>query len=212
MPLAMRSSCILATRPQRIHGRLPARIAALRSSIALRPHEVIDPDPVDRTRAAVTVLPATGVPALGHPGMTVPLDTHVTVLPGSAAPGQQPTGNNLFRPSPSELAVHEVARVGPWFQDRDAGTDAISFLFANMYPHDRICFIIRQERFRSRQYHTTNVTTKILFWVDFSVGPSIMSCLSDAPGAYHQDRTVVHEDSQWGGLEPASVVPISLAD
>ncbi|KAG7376238.1 hypothetical protein PHYPSEUDO_013936 [Phytophthora pseudosyringae] len=35
---------------------------------------------------------------------------------------------------------------------------------------------------------------------------------SDAPGAYHQDRTVIPEDSQWDGPEPAPVVPIRRPD
>eukprot|EP00644_Phytophthora_capsici_P008229 jgi/Phyca11/17207/fgenesh1_pg.PHYCAscaffold_26_\ len=35
---------------------------------------------------------------------------------------------------------------------------------------------------------------------------------SEDPGGYRQDRTVVHEDSQWGGSEPAPAFTIRRAD
>jgi hypothetical protein len=98
------------------------------------------------------------------------------------------------------MTIHTAARVGPRFQEPDAGThDALS-RFANMCAHDRICFMLRQERFRG-QYRATKVTSKMLFSVDFYSRPLDYFLSSEAPGAYHQDRNVLHEDSQWGGLE-----------
>jgi hypothetical protein len=125
--------------------------------------------------------------------------------------GHLPTGNNLFRPSPNEMTIHTAARVGPRFQEPDTGTNDALSRFANMCPHDRVCFMLRQERFRG-QYRATKVTSKMIFSVDFSSRPLDYFLASEAPGAYHQDRNVLHEDSQWGGPDPPPVTPIRRAD
>ncbi|KAL4165627.1 hypothetical protein KRP22_014337 [Phytophthora ramorum] len=52
----------------------------------------------------------------------------------------------------------------------------------------------------------------MLFSVDFFSRPFDYFLYSDAPGAYRQDRTVIHENSQWGGPEPAPTMQIHWAD
>jgi hypothetical protein len=52
----------------------------------------------------------------------------------------------------------------------------------------------------------------MLFSIDFYSRPLDYFLSSAAPGAYHQDRNVLHEDSQWGGLEPPPVTTIRRAD
>ncbi|KAG7376171.1 hypothetical protein PHYPSEUDO_014141 [Phytophthora pseudosyringae] len=52
----------------------------------------------------------------------------------------------------------------------------------------------------------------MMFSVVFFSRPFDYFLSSDAPGVYHRDRIVVHEDSQWGGPEPAPLVQIRRAD
>ncbi|OWY96477.1 hypothetical protein PHMEG_00033246 [Phytophthora megakarya] len=51
-----------------------------------------------------------------------------------------------------------------------------------MDAHDRVCSMLQRERFRS-QYRVNKVTIKMLY--------------------FEQPRTVLHDDGQWGGAEPA---------
>ncbi|KAG2892676.1 hypothetical protein PC117_g23960 [Phytophthora cactorum] len=75
----------------------------------------------------------------------------------------------------------------------------------------RCCTIHRQESFRGR-YRVTKPTTKMLFSVDFFSRPFYHFLSSEHTVGYRQDRTVVHDDSLWGGSEPAPTLQIRRAD
>ncbi|KAG3078167.1 hypothetical protein PI125_g21055 [Phytophthora idaei] len=77
--------------------------------------------------------------------------------------------------------------------------------------HDRVCTIHRQESFRGR-YRVAKPTTNILFSVDFFSRPFYHFLSSEHTGGYRQDRAVVHDDSLWGGSEPAPTLQIRRAD
>ncbi|KAG6950050.1 hypothetical protein JG687_00014479 [Phytophthora cactorum] len=91
------------------------------------------------------------------------------------------------------------------------GTDEYFFRFSHMSWHDRVCTIHRQESFRGR-YRVTKPTTKMLFSVDFFSRPFYHFLSSEHTVGYRQDRTVVHDDSLWGGSEPAPTLQIRRAD
>ncbi|KAG2797517.1 hypothetical protein PC112_g21742 [Phytophthora cactorum] len=78
------------------------------------------------------------------------------------------------------------------------------------FPY-RCCTIHRQESFRGR-YRVTKPTTKMLFSVDFFSRPFYHFLSSEHTVGYRQDRTVVHDDSLWGGSEPAPTLQIRRAD
>ncbi|ETK76867.1 hypothetical protein F441_17147 [Phytophthora nicotianae CJ01A1] len=80
-----------------------------------------------------------------------------------------------------------------------------------MSLQDRVCTMFQRERFRNR-YRITKVTTKMLYSVDFFSRPLDHFLSSEDPRAPPQDRTVVHDDGQWGGSEPHPNFLIRQAD
>ncbi|GMF47131.1 unnamed protein product [Phytophthora fragariaefolia] len=62
--------------------------------------------------------------------------------------------------------------------------------------------MLQHERFWDR-YRVAKVTIKMLYAVDFASRPRHHFLYSEDPATYHQDRTVLHDDGQWGGPEPA---------
>ncbi|KAE9305491.1 hypothetical protein PR003_g21479 [Phytophthora rubi] len=130
---------------------------------------------------------------------------------GRSPRGHRPTGNSLFRPTDNEAAVHSISRVGPRPARSTPGMDDYFNRFLNMSPQDRVCSMFQHERFRNR-YRVTKVTTKMLYSVDFSSRPLDHFLSSEEPGAYQQERTVVHDDTLWGGAEPGPPFQIRQAD
>ncbi|ETN01497.1 hypothetical protein PPTG_24051 [Phytophthora nicotianae INRA-310] len=80
-----------------------------------------------------------------------------------------------------------------------------------MSPQDKVCAMLQHERFRNR-YHITKVAVKMLYAVNFHSRPIDHFLSSEDPSTFHQDRTVVHDDGQWGGVEPGPRFHIRQAD
>ncbi|POM59779.1 hypothetical protein PHPALM_31440 [Phytophthora palmivora] len=84
----------------------------------------------------------------------------------------------------------------------------INFSFASLTCIRTIAF---HERFCGR-YRATKVTSKMLYTVDFFTRPFDHFLSSENFSAFRQDRSVVNDDAQWGGPEPAPAFQIRRAD
>ncbi|RLN89746.1 hypothetical protein BBJ28_00016057 [Nothophytophthora sp. Chile5] len=130
---------------------------------------------------------------------------------GRSPGGYRITGSNRFRPTDNEARAHEVAHVGPRSVGGLPGTAEPFDRFRAMPTQDRVCSMLQHERFRGI-YRVTKVTVKMLYAVNFDSRPIDHFLSSEDPVAYASDRTVIHEDTQWGGAELPSAHQIRRAD
>ncbi|OWZ05516.1 hypothetical protein PHMEG_00022385 [Phytophthora megakarya] len=124
--------------------------------------------------------------------------------------GHRPSGANIFRPSKNEAIIHYTVRIGPRQLNPDTGNAGFP-RFTNMSAHDRACFMLQHERFRGR-YRVTKVAVKMLYAVNFGSRPFNHFLSSEGPGMFYQDRSIVHDDTQWSGPEPSQRFQIRRAD
>ncbi|OWY93795.1 hypothetical protein PHMEG_00036674, partial [Phytophthora megakarya] len=110
----------------------------------------------------------------------------------------------------NEAIIHDIVRIGPRQLNPDTGNDDFP-RFTNMSAHDRACFMLQHERFRGR-YRVTKVAIKMLYAVNFGSRPFDHFLSSEDPGMFYQDRSIVHDDTQWSGPEPSPRFQIRRAD